>query len=266
MGFSNDDNQSQVTSPSREAKKAQQETSALTDDLPSNIPSPDLVDALVNSEMCKLSLGEREQVTEDIHGVAEEIKETPEIVSQAQSDLDAELQKLKGKEAYDLALKMNPEYVTNKSFRLRFLRSTLFDAKAAADKMSRHFRMKLDLFGKDKLTKDITQDDLEKEELELLHSGFQRFLPVRDAAGRGVAVWLAQLAPDVGGTPDQVLRWKVSVPLVSSIIVIIWCSLSCVAEAFVLRPYGLYRRRRYPEKGICYSDLPRNSEKENINS
>jgi hypothetical protein len=43
-------------------------------------PSPNGIDALVNSEMCRLSLGERDKVLKDLHGVSDEVEETPDCI------------------------------------------------------------------------------------------------------------------------------------------------------------------------------------------
>ena len=153
------------------------------------LPTAEDVDALLNSEMCQLSLDERNQVYQDIHGVSDEINETPDLVAESHRQLDLEIEQIKEKTAYDLACSIDRNYVMDKDFRMRFLRSTLFDAKAAATKMVQFFEMKRDLFGQGKLARDITQNDLSKEDLILLYSGRQ-LLPVRDSAGRGVILWI----------------------------------------------------------------------------
>jgi hypothetical protein len=46
------------------------------------------------------------------------------------------------------------------------------------------FEQKLRIFGRDKLTKDITLQDLNEEDLKVLNNGHLQLLPQRDRAGR----------------------------------------------------------------------------------
>jgi hypothetical protein len=79
---------------------------------------------------------------------------------------------------------MDPSYTRNRDLRLAFLRTELFDSQQAALRLIRHFQMKLDLFGRDKLAMDITQDDLDKNDMDALYSGTARFISATDRAGR----------------------------------------------------------------------------------
>jgi hypothetical protein len=97
--------------------------------------------------------------------------------------------KLADKDAYDLAEAMNPEYVRSKEFLLKFLRADHFVAKNAALRLARHFQAKLDLFGRYKLAQDIVQDDLDEDDMAVLYDGSNQMMPMRDRAGRAVAVW-----------------------------------------------------------------------------
>ena len=164
--------------------------STVIEDFPSEEPSAEDIDALLNSELCQLSLDERNKVFQDIHGVSDEINETPDLVAESHRQLDLEIEKIKEKSAYDLACSIDRKYVMDKDLRIRFLRSTLFDAKAAATKMVQFFEMKRDLFGQGELARDITQNDLSNEDLTDLYNGQHQLLPVRDSAGRGVLLWL----------------------------------------------------------------------------
>ena len=60
---------------------------------------------------------------------------------------------------------MGVRYVENQAFPLRFLRAERFDAQKAAVRLVRNFQMKLDLFGKELLVKEITQQDLNPQDL-----------------------------------------------------------------------------------------------------
>lgn len=165
-------------------------TSVRHDEIPSDI-SPDQMDSLVAKQMTSLSMEDREKVYYDVHGVSEEVKETPEMVTLSLLQLELELQKLQleQKDAYEAAKSMNPTYVENPEFRLKFLRADLFDARKAASRLARHFEAKLELFGRDKLARDIQQDDLDKETIDALYSGYTQTMPLRDRAGRLVNIW-----------------------------------------------------------------------------
>ena len=76
----------------------------------------------------------------------------------------------------------------NKQFNIRFLQSAEYDPKVAAEKLIQNFYFKEMLFGKEKLTKDITYDDLNEEDRIALRKGHTMFLPGRDMAGRYVVV------------------------------------------------------------------------------
>mmetsp|Transcript_40169 Transcript_40169/g.96922 ORF Transcript_40169/g.96922 Transcript_40169/m.96922 type:complete len:298 (+) Transcript_40169:42-935(+) len=179
----------------------QEPPSSFVEDIPESNPEPDGIDNLLNAELCNLSLDERGQVFDDIHGVSDVIEETPELVSDSLERVDEELKLINDKYAYDFAYALDPKYVKNRVFRLRFLRATLFDAKATASRIVQHFEIKMELFGKDKLSQDITQDDLDPEDLTMLYAGYYQNIGVRDRAGRGVDLWLTGLKPNLGLDP-----------------------------------------------------------------
>ncbi len=60
------------------------------DDIPSDI-SPDQVDLLVAKQMTSLSMEDREKAYYDVHGVSEEVKETPEMLASSLLQLELEL-------------------------------------------------------------------------------------------------------------------------------------------------------------------------------
>ena len=112
-------------------------------------------------------------------------------MEQKLTQLETELSRIRNKEAYNAAKIMDQDYVENRDFRLLFLRADRFNAKKAALRMARHFQAKSDLFGRDKIARDIVQSDLEKEDLECLYAGYEQFLPSKDRAGRDVFMQLA---------------------------------------------------------------------------
>jgi hypothetical protein len=155
---------------------------------------------LTAKELSQLSAREREQTYYDIHGISEKTnEENPEFIAQRLAQLQEVLdRKLPNQKAYDMALKINPNYVNNYSFRLKFLRSDDFDANKAAIRLAKHFDSKLELFGKEILCKDIEQDDLDEGSLKCLYSEWMQQLPVRDTSGRFVLVGF----PRIDGCSD----------------------------------------------------------------
>ena len=107
------------------------------------------IDALLVKELNQLSVDEREQVYEEIHGVDQIQEETKEFLDEKLDALDRELLKISNKPAYDLAERSNKEYVLDRTFRLMFLRAEHFNAPKASGRLVRFMEGKLELFGKD---------------------------------------------------------------------------------------------------------------------
>jgi hypothetical protein len=141
-------------------------------------------------ELNAMSLKEREEVLYDIHGVGDTVEETPELITHCLKEMDAWITKKKRNKkqsaAYRAAESQSREYVEQRKWRLMFLRADNFDAKRAAHRLMYHFEKKLELFGMDKLAKDITLDDMSASDVECIDNGHVQHLPVRDQAGRAV--------------------------------------------------------------------------------
>jgi hypothetical protein len=145
------------------------------------------IDALIASELNKMTLKEREEVMFDVHGVSEVIEEVPDVVARKFEELESIIAKKRSSKkaaAYNLALSMSPDYVHNRKFLLRFLRTDRFHAKKAACRVINHFHKKLELFGASKLCKDITLEDFDPGSMAVLESGHCTLLPARDRADR----------------------------------------------------------------------------------
>ena len=145
-------------------------------------------DELLVKEWNQLSLTEREHVEEEVHGVAIYQKEDNEaFVKESLEHLEDELHKLrKRRPSYDKAVFLNPSYVKSRDFRLLFLRSEYFDTKKAAERLVGHFDLKLQLFGLDKLSRDIKLEDLPEEAVAALNCGAIQILPGKDRTGRSI--------------------------------------------------------------------------------
>ena len=181
------------------------------------------VDAMLQREMAKLSMREREQVDKELHGILdhddtqEHDVETPERRRQGLDELKAFLNHQEQEElaasdtittdssmkAYLLAKSREITYVEQDSFRLLFLRQCKWDIPAAAASLLRHFTIKLELFGEDLISRDICWYDLSEREQAIANSGFHQLLPERDRAGRSILLLSALSLLNVEASLDD---------------------------------------------------------------
>mmetsp|Transcript_17559 Transcript_17559/g.43207 ORF Transcript_17559/g.43207 Transcript_17559/m.43207 type:complete len:452 (+) Transcript_17559:1565-2920(+) len=149
------------------------------------------VEELLAEELSNLSMSEQDVVSFEVHGIVAEVEETPELIAQSLIEMEAELQKIKKKPAYEKALKMNPTYVTGQSFRLQFLRCVAFNCKNAARRLVLHFRQKEEMFGcGDVLVRDVRLSDMDVSDIEAMEAGPIQLLPTCDVSGRAVLCFL----------------------------------------------------------------------------
>jgi hypothetical protein len=162
--------------------------------------------SILAKEMTVLSIKERESVFHDLHGVAEPIKEEPELISKSVAELDVEIANAPNRKAYEQANMIDPEYVHRLEFRLMFLRSERFDVKRTSSRLLRHFEIKLQLFGPDCLAREIRYEDLNEGAVECLKRGYFQVLPLRDRTGRALTCMMPKLR---GGSPEDSVRQQV---------------------------------------------------------
>ena len=111
------------------------------------------VNELLSKELLQLSLKNRTAIQEEIHGVkCLAPEETPELLVVSLFELALALENDNvipphKKQAYRMSQQCLKTYVNDDSFRLRFLRFTLFDARKAADKIVKFLDVALELFG-----------------------------------------------------------------------------------------------------------------------
>ena len=148
---------------------------------------------LIAEDLRRMSILEREKVLFGVHGVSDAMEESLEMTAKCLTELDTKISKIRFKEAYTFAELRNPSYVNDRNFRLHFLRSVKFDTSWAAEKLVRFFELKLELFGGDMLTKDITLDDFDEETTAVMESGLCTILPLKDRAGRAIGCWTIKL-------------------------------------------------------------------------
>eukprot|EP00934_Nitzschia_sp_Nitz4_P005604 Nitzschia sp. Nitz4//scaffold44_size153857//42605//46236//NITZ4_002709-RA/size153857-augustus-gene-0.2-mRNA-1//1//CDS//3329552121//5594//frame0 len=167
-----------------------------TNQLPKSWQEADIADKVLSEDFKKLSLDEQEKAIFALHGLPRQNDEDPDEIDARLEQLQQELDRIRRKEAYNLAVYLNESYVTGKPFRLLFLRCDNFDTKLAAQRIVFHFEAKKKLFGeKEVLGRDIRQSDLSPAEVHLLHSGFLQTLSTPDAAGRPIFLIAPALRP-----------------------------------------------------------------------
>jgi hypothetical protein len=154
--------------------------------MPRQNPNPKDVDFLIAKELNQMSFKERELVYEELHGVDKIIEETPEFLEQHLEVMELELCNIPRKPAYDEALRISGSYVTDRKFRLMFLRSEYFDAQKAAIRLVKYLQGKVEYFGPGVLVRPLYLTDLDENDQKTLRSGYLQILPARDRAGRVV--------------------------------------------------------------------------------
>jgi len=173
--------------------------------------NPKAVDDLLAQEMMQLSVKDRNDIQEEIHGVkCLAVEETPTIVRCALIQLAFELDEQTPdcqKKAYlqsQQPPKVLPEhqrifhelhqleplpqssYVNDVEFRLRFLRCDLFDIKKSAKRILNFLDLALELFGDYALRRPIRLSDFTKEEMRHIRIGRFQVMPNRDRSGRRI--------------------------------------------------------------------------------
>ena len=168
--------------------------------LPNENPSPADAEALLAKEMNQLSVEERANVLNDIHGIADDdgdesgqqqqppphtaneleaastmmelensfstcatnvsTREKSMDMTSLMQDMQKEINKFFYKPAYNQALLQDSEFVKDSELWLHMLRVKLYKPKDAANLIVKFFEAKLELFGSMKLAKKITIDDI----------------------------------------------------------------------------------------------------------
>lgn len=167
------------------------------------------VDDLLSKELLQLSLQDRNAINEEIHGVQTFAREeTPEMLARALTKMDTEINMISTKNAFDRSQQVPNTYVNSADFRLKFLRSELFEEKKAANKMVKFLDLVSELFGDFALRRQVQMSDFSREEMQFFRVGHQQLLPYRDRSGRRIFAL-------VGGV-------GVKVPLVTRVKILIY--------------------------------------------
>eukprot|EP00529_Nitzschia_sp_RCC80_P018858 CAMPEP_0113468778 /NCGR_PEP_ID=MMETSP0014_2-20120614/15539_1 /TAXON_ID=2857 /ORGANISM="Nitzschia sp." /LENGTH=515 /DNA_ID=CAMNT_0000361195 /DNA_START=365 /DNA_END=1912 /DNA_ORIENTATION=- /assembly_acc=CAM_ASM_000159 len=155
---------------------------------PGQTPNQNDTDALFADELNKLSLKERDEVLYDVHGVADVVEETPDMIENAVQQMAYVLQQIpvEEKHAYGIALSQDSNYVTDRKLWTMFLRADHFRPQQAAVRLVAFFQMKYELFPIEALARDVKLSDLDDDDLRTLESGYAQIGNQRDRAGRAI--------------------------------------------------------------------------------
>jgi hypothetical protein len=147
-------------------------------------------DGYLRREFDRLPKDERERVMTDVYGIEIEDKdrgEDPGFITECLCKLDHELSCVSEKKlGFEMARDEHAAYFENEDFRLKFLRSDKYNPKLAAKRIVRHFEQKLDLFGPDKIGREITLYDLDSDDMDALMAGGMQLPPGKDRGGRKI--------------------------------------------------------------------------------
>lgn len=156
-----------------------------------NARNGQLEDELLSRELLKLSLQDRNAINEEIHGVQTFApKESPEMLAEALRKMEIEIREIEHKAAFDRSQQFPNTYVNNADFRLKFLRSDLFEVKQAAKKMVGFLELVSELYGDFALRRQIQMSDLSREEMQYFRVGHIQLLPYRDRSGRRILAFV----------------------------------------------------------------------------
>lgn len=146
------------------------------------------IDQMLAAEMYKLSVKEREEVYDDVHGTSELVLENPAFLEAKLREFasEVELVRERDKSAYNEAMTSNSKFVSDPKFHLMFLRGKQFDAKEAARQMVNHFDTKRRLFGVEKLGRPIKYSDLSVSDKASIDEGSMHTLSRPDNVGRSI--------------------------------------------------------------------------------
>lgn len=152
------------------------------------------MDLLLSKELLQLSVSDRRDMEEEIHGVScIAPEETPLLIRDSLQKLSMVLDNdaiipQSEKQAYLRAKYLPMSYVNTEGFRLRFLRMLLFDAVKAAREIVNYLNFTSFAFGEFMLERPLQLSDFNKRELQFMRNGAMQPLPFRDRSGRRVMI------------------------------------------------------------------------------
>jgi hypothetical protein len=173
-------------------------------------------------EFSELPVTTQDEVWNDLTGMEAKLRsqglapveEPPQIVEVALHRLSLELESIVSKSASSsggggeggrrnnaseqhqglrMALNDFPSYSKDRAFQLKFLRAERFDIPAAAERMTLHFDIKLEIWGAERLGREIYLSDFDEDDLHSLRLGYFQVLPRLDHGGRKVLFYYKAL-------------------------------------------------------------------------
>jgi predicted RNase H-like nuclease (RuvC/YqgF family) len=152
------------------------------------------IDDLLSKEMYSLSIQRRTLVQEEVHGVTNLCpEENPTMIEEALKSMQQHLDSIQDKHVYDQI--SISSYLHTREWRLKFLRSELFDYKMAAERLVRFTEYMQQEYDLELLERPLRLFDLEtksgpkgKMVMESFKSGHTQLLPFRDRSGRRIFV------------------------------------------------------------------------------
>lgn len=129
------------------------------------------IDDMLSKAMSGLSFDERQEQLEILHGVKPKVIEQEAFIDASLQQLESQLSRIKSGSVYEIAEQMDRTYVKNRAFRTMFLRASRYDIQDSAEKMIKFFEFKSQLFGTEKLVKDITLADMDEGDIAAIKSG-----------------------------------------------------------------------------------------------
>lgn len=147
------------------------------------------VEATLVQGMKDLTFDQLQREQEDFHGVADtsSVQENDaDSIGEKLQSLNAHLSRIKAGTIYESAEAKDLDYVSNRDFRIDFLKGNRYDPKAAAEQMIRYFDVKHDLFGDECLVRDITTQDLTEDDIANLLCGTLQISSCPDNSGRPI--------------------------------------------------------------------------------
>eukprot|EP00536_Pseudo-nitzschia_multiseries_P017337 jgi/Psemu1/248095/estExt_Genewise1.C_15010010 len=161
----------------------------------------------------KLSMNDRQQVEEEVHGVhcMCNFSETPQFLGQKLREFDTELNAIKNSERRHVEvdegeLKKRSCWVNDPDVRLRFLRCELFNTKKAVKRFVTFLDFAQELYGDFIADRPMRLSDMKTREEKRAMANIQfHVLPFRDRSGRRVFVSVGSCGYDV----EPLLRIKI---------------------------------------------------------
>jgi hypothetical protein len=187
-----------------------------------DVPSPFLSDACniwiyptqerTSRELNDLPTEEREKVWADLSGdgkISHFTGERDNCITRQEEEEEQLVQlneELKKVERLLPSIPAVKNYISQRPFRLMFLRSSQGNSAAAAKQIVKHMQLKEALFGTQALSKDVQLEDLSEQDMAALSCGAMQWLSERDRGQRLVYLVRARDLCETKLPPDSLLR------------------------------------------------------------